>query len=68
MAGGDSKQALGPSWRQLATLYWQQYVFVFSTWVLLTLSERLVPYHHVMYNKDDDEFWKVRSPWNRVSQ
>ncbi|GAB4823961.1 hypothetical protein N2152v2_011007 [Parachlorella kessleri] len=62
MVGADSKQALGPSWRQLGKLYWQQYVFVFGTWVILTLSERLVPYHHVMYNKDDDEFWKYSYP------
>lgn len=57
----EAKPASGSntSWGALARKYWPQYLGVFGTVVLLGVSEKLEPYHHVVYHKSDLEYWKV---------
>ncbi len=63
---GDNKYAPGPNWKQLARLYWHQYVFLACSIMLLGISEKLEPFYHVMYHKSDNEYWKVRTLCKRV--
>lgn len=60
----EAKPASGSntSWGALARKYWPQYLGVFGTVVLLGVSEKLEPYHHVVYHKSDLEYWKYSYP------
>lgn len=54
--------APGPSWAHLARVFWPQYACLAALIVVLILTERVVPFRHVLYSHSDEELWKLSYP------